>query len=221
MTYDTRLNRRIAEIIQDNQMAGDHSNPAHFSYRTRTPMHSGVIPGNAPYDEMQVFGGVNRLHKANRWSKFVRDLVPESVRNAVEDKAVGMIGKMGGKVNRLKKAKRYANFVRDLVPQRVRDALEDKAVGMIDRVGGVNRLKKANKWSKFVRDLVPQSVRNAVEDKAVGMIKSMGGRRVGSTNSRVGGKRPSAWIQHVKAYQQAHGCSYKEAMMGAKATYKK
>jgi hypothetical protein len=181
MTYNTALNRRIAEIVQDNQMAGDHSNPAHFSYRTRTPLHSGVVPGNNSYDEMQVFGGVNRLKKANKWSKFVRDLIPKSVRDAVEDKAVGMIG----------------------------------------RVGGVNRLKKANKWSKFVRDLVPQSVRNAVEDKAVGMIKSMGGRHIGSTNSPVGGKRPSAWIQHVKAYQQAHGCSYKQAMMGAKATYKK
>jgi hypothetical protein len=29
------------------------------------------------------------------------------------------------------------------------------------------------------------------------------------------------WVAHVKAYQAQHGCSYKEAMMGAKATYKK
>lgn len=181
MTYDTRLNRRIAEIIQDNQMSGDHANPAHFSYNTRTPVHKGVVPGNNSYDEMQIFGGVNRLKKASRWSKFVRDLVPKSVRDAVEDKAVGMIGKMGG----------------------------------------VNRLKKAKRWSGFVRDLVPKRVRDAVEDKAVGMIGRMGGRRVGSTTSPVGGKRPSAWIQHVKAYQQAHGVSYKQAMMGAKATYKK
>ena len=181
MTYDTRLNRRIAYILEDNELAGDHSNPAHFSYNTRTPLRSGGIPGNNAYDQMQVFGGINRLKKANRWSKFVRDLVPK----------------------------------------RVRDAVEDKAVGMIGRMGGVNRLKKANRWSKFVRDLVPKSIRNAVEDKAVGMIGRMGGRRVGSTNSPVGGRRPSAWIQHVKAYQQAHGCSYKEAMMGAKATYKK
>jgi len=183
MLYDTRLNRRIAEIIHDNEMAGDHSNPAHFTYNTRTPLHRGVVPGNAPYDQMQVFGGkVNRLKKASRWSKFVRDLVPKSVRDAVEDKAIGMIGRMGGKVN---------------------------------------RLKKATKWSHFVRDLVPKRIRDAVEDRSVDMIGKMGGRRVGSTNSRVGGRRPSAWIQHVKAYQQAHGCSYKEAMMGAKATYKK
>ena len=36
---------------------------------------------------------------------------------------------------------------------------------------------------------------------------------------RVG--KPSAWISHVKAYQQQHGVSYREAMIGAKATYQK
>jgi hypothetical protein len=181
MTYNTALNRRISEIVRDNQMAGDHANPAHFSYRTRTPMHAGVVPGNAPYDEMQVFGGVNRLKKAKRW----------------------------------------ANFARDLVPERIRNALEDKAVGMIGRIGGVNRLKKAKRWTGFAKSLVPKSISDALEHQAVGMIGKMGGRRVGSTTSPVGGKRASSWIQHVKAYQQAHGCSYKQAMMGAKATYKK
>ena len=34
-----------------------------------------------------------------------------------------------------------------------------------------------------------------------------------------GGGRPS-WIQHVKAYQAKHGCSYKDAMKGAKGTYR-
>lgn len=29
------------------------------------------------------------------------------------------------------------------------------------------------------------------------------------------------WIQHVKKYQSEHGCNYKEAMKGAKATYTK
>ena len=29
------------------------------------------------------------------------------------------------------------------------------------------------------------------------------------------------WIKHVKAYQAKHGCSYKEALQKAKATYKK
>ena len=31
----------------------------------------------------------------------------------------------------------------------------------------------------------------------------------------------TAWIQHVKNYQQEHGCSYKEAMSRAKDTYQK
>jgi hypothetical protein len=30
----------------------------------------------------------------------------------------------------------------------------------------------------------------------------------------------SPWIQHVKAYQAKHNCSYKEALVGAKSTYK-
>jgi hypothetical protein len=32
---------------------------------------------------------------------------------------------------------------------------------------------------------------------------------------------PSPWIIHVKAYQQKHNCSYKDAMSRAKSTYKK
>lgn len=31
----------------------------------------------------------------------------------------------------------------------------------------------------------------------------------------------SEWIEHVKKYQQQHGTTYKEALQGAKATYKK
>ena len=34
-------------------------------------------------------------------------------------------------------------------------------------------------------------------------------------------RAPSAWIKHVQAYAKQHGCSYKEAMSKAKATYKK
>ena len=29
------------------------------------------------------------------------------------------------------------------------------------------------------------------------------------------------WIEHVKAYQAEHGCSYKEALKGASSTYTK
>jgi hypothetical protein len=31
----------------------------------------------------------------------------------------------------------------------------------------------------------------------------------------------SAWVQHCKNYQQQNGCSYKDALKGAKATYQK
>ena len=34
-------------------------------------------------------------------------------------------------------------------------------------------------------------------------------------------RKPSAWIAHVKAYAKEHGCSYKEALSKAKASYKK
>ena len=40
---------------------------------------------------------------------------------------------------------------------------------------------------------------------------------------KMGGKKPrapSAWIKHVQAYAKQHGCSYKEAMSKAKASYK-
>jgi hypothetical protein len=31
----------------------------------------------------------------------------------------------------------------------------------------------------------------------------------------------NAWIEHVKRFQQAHGCSYKDALQGASASYSK
>jgi hypothetical protein len=31
----------------------------------------------------------------------------------------------------------------------------------------------------------------------------------------------NSWIKHVKAYQAKHGCSYKEALQGARTSYKK
>ena len=48
----------------------------------------------------------------------------------------------------------------------------------------------------------------------------------GDLNREVGGKRPRSapaggWIAHVKAYAKQHGCSYKEALKRAGATYKK
>jgi len=48
----------------------------------------------------------------------------------------------------------------------------------------------------------------------------------GDLNREVGGKRPRSapaggWIAHVKAYARQHGCSYKDALKRASATYKK
>ena len=31
----------------------------------------------------------------------------------------------------------------------------------------------------------------------------------------------TTWLEHVKAYQAEHGCSYKEALKGASSTYTK
>jgi hypothetical protein len=36
-----------------------------------------------------------------------------------------------------------------------------------------------------------------------------------------GGGKTSSWIQHVKNYSKTHGCSYKDALSKAKASYKK
>jgi hypothetical protein len=48
----------------------------------------------------------------------------------------------------------------------------------------------------------------------------------GDTSREVGGKRPRSapaggWIAHVKAYAKSHGCSYKDALKRASATYRK
>jgi hypothetical protein len=48
----------------------------------------------------------------------------------------------------------------------------------------------------------------------------------GDLNREVGGKRPRSapaggWIAHVKAYAKSHGCSYKDALKRASATYRK
>jgi hypothetical protein len=48
----------------------------------------------------------------------------------------------------------------------------------------------------------------------------------GDLNREVGGKRPRSapaggWIAHVKAYAKSHGCSYKDALKRASASYKK
>jgi len=43
---------------------------------------------------------------------------------------------------------------------------------------------------------------------------------LGESDREVGGGK-SSWISHVKAYQQKHGCSYKDALKRAAASYRK
>jgi hypothetical protein len=220
-SYDNAYNRHLRDIIQDYDNNAMYSNPPTMILHGGMRQNRALNSGNSPYFGLddtaqfsgsmyggQVSGGVNRLHKAQRWSKFVRDLLPKEVRQSGTKKAVEMIegGQVsGGKVNRLHKAQRWSKFVRDLLPKEVRQSGTKKAVEMIEG-GKVNRLHKAQRWSKFARDLIPKEVRQSVTKKAVEMI---------------GGKKPNPWIQHVKAYQMENGVSYKEAMKLSKASYKK
>lgn len=43
----------------------------------------------------------------------------------------------------------------------------------------------------------------------------------GKKKKKQTGRGSSPWVKHVKAYQAKHGCSYKQAMTRAKATYKR
>ena len=90
-------------------------------------------------------GKVNRLKKAEQWSKFTRDLIPKSTRQTLTDKANSYIEGAGGKVNRLKKAQQWSKFTRDLIPKSTRQALTDKANSYIEGAGMVysNELRKA------------------------------------------------------------------------------
>lgn len=66
--------------------------------------------------------------------------------------------------------------------------------------------------------------KQALADEAMMVMLGAGKAKpaVGAKPKRVvGGAKPqSSWIQHVKAYQAKHGCSYKDAMKGAKSTYR-
>ena len=38
--------------------------------------------------------------------------------------------------------------------------------------------------------------------------------------TRAKNHKPNAWVQHVQRYRSAHGCSYRDALKGARATYR-
>lgn len=86
----------------------------------------------------------------------------------------------------------------------------------------VKALKKA-----AVGDLsgVASAAYDTAKDEAIMSLVGAGKRKVavkvGPVGVKIGGAKPqSAWIKHVKAYQAKHGCSYKDAMKNAKATYR-
>jgi len=94
-------------------------------------------------NELPSQGGVNRLKKANRWTKYAKDTVGDAFDIAK------MAGMGSGGVNRLKKANRWTKYAKDTVG----DAFDiAKMAGMGS--GGVNRLKKANRWTKYAKDTV-------------------------------------------------------------------
>lgn len=78
-------------------------------------------------------------------------------------------------------------------------------------------------WSDFMSGL--QSVIEPIGNIAKVVAPLVGGaedcptREIGGGVS--GGKRSSAWINHVKAYAKQHGIKYNEALKRAGATYKK
>ena len=166
---------------------------------------------------------INRLKKSEQWSKFARDLVPKSVRKSAISRLNSEISgagfdesesedeyEGGKKINRLKKSEQWSKFARDLVPKSVRKSAISRLNSEISGGKKINRLKKSEQWSKFARDLIPKSTRQALVDRANKEISGAGKA-----------KKPSAWIAHVKAYQKAHGISYKEAMSEARDSYQR
>ena len=67
-----------------------------------------------------VGGKVNRVHKATRWSNFVRDLIPKGIRDAVTKKAVSTIEGAGFK----KVAKNALKTVNRAVNKRIKKVVE-------------------------------------------------------------------------------------------------
>jgi hypothetical protein len=92
-------------------------------------------------NELPSQGGVNRMKKATRWTKYAKDTVGDAF-------DIAKMAGMGGKVNRMKKATRWTNYAKDTA----KDALDiAKMAGM---GGKVNRLKKATKWTDYAKNTV-------------------------------------------------------------------
>ena len=88
----------------------------------------------------------------------------------------------------------------------------------------------AAKGIKEINHAIPDSVKNEIKTQAISAAKNYllpaaedaallllaaAGRK---------GVQPVAlkkWVEHVKAYKKKHGCTYKEAMINSKSSYKK
>jgi hypothetical protein len=88
--------------------------------------------------------------------------------------------------------------------------------------GGVNRLNKANRWAGFSEE----QAYKGVDLGAYGYDKyneSVNPLSSAVKSKLMGGsvRKPSPWIEHVKAYAKKHNVSYKEALSKASLSYKK
>ena len=98
-------------------------------------------------------------------------------------------------------------------------AKDSKCVGLKKDMKGFHECANAAKCKKPKKAKLPKKTRKekvteTVEDalKAAPEIAEIMKATSGSGNP---------WIEHVKAYQTKHVCSYKEALSGASKTYNK
>ena len=87
-------------------------------------------------------GKINRLKKANKWTKFAVDTATSGLGLAEQGKAIAE----GGKVNRLKKAHTWTNFVVDTSTSGLGLAEKAKSIA-----GGA---KKSPPWIQHVKDKI-------------------------------------------------------------------
>ena len=92
----------------------------------------------------------------------------------------------------------------------------------------------AAKGIKEINHAIPDSVKNEIKTQAISAAKNylLPAAEEAAADAvplllaagRKKGVQPVAlkkWVEHVKAYQKKHGCTYKEAMIKSKSSYKK
>jgi len=94
-------------------------------------------------------GGISRSGKFKKWTKNLSDLVPDSIKQAAEHRAVQYIQSggavAGGKISRSGKFKKWTKNLSDLVPDSIKQAAENRAVQYIQSGGALSggRQKRA------------------------------------------------------------------------------